>query len=132
MTVYLLCFDRPLAHARHYLGFTESDDPTARIEHHRKGTGAKLCAAASERGIELRLVRVWVGATRKEERRIKDQHQAARYCPICSGRVTRPRVFERDGITDRVVAEPGSARPCAPSEADLVQRGAAAVFARFG
>ena len=37
---YLLHFDPPYKHARHYVGYTEHLD--VRVEQHRNGTGANL------------------------------------------------------------------------------------------
>lgn len=62
-TVYLLHFDRPYKHARHYLGWAKDLD--ARLEHHRAGTGARLLAVLKEHGIGFVLA------------------GASRCCPVC-------------------------------------------------
>lgn len=87
--VYLLHFDRPLGdldnprgQARHYLGYT--DDLDARLERHRSGNGARLMEVVAERGIGWRLVRTWDG-DRELERRLKNQHNSPRLCPLCQG-----------------------------------------------
>ena len=82
-TVYLLHFDKPYHHARHYTGFTTSLD--ARLDAHSKGTGARLMEVITEAGIGFQLARTWQG-TRKDERRIKKQHNAPRLCPVCRGK----------------------------------------------
>lgn len=79
-TIYLFHFDAPLAHAQHYVGFAKNVE--ARIESHRKGTGARLPAVFAELGIGFTVARTWPG-DRTEERRIKNQKNAPRLCPIC-------------------------------------------------
>ncbi len=41
-TVYLLHFDPPYHHARHYLGFTDRVSLRVRVEEHLNGKGAAL------------------------------------------------------------------------------------------
>ena len=72
------------ASALHYCGY--ADNISARLRRHRKGAGGKLCRAVVGSGYELRLVRLWLGATRAEERAIKRSHNLARHCPICKAR----------------------------------------------
>jgi predicted GIY-YIG superfamily endonuclease len=79
-TIYLLHFDRPLHHARHYLGWTENLDE--RLAAHESGSGACILAACRASGIGWRLARTWTG-TRHEERRLKRCKMAPRYCPTC-------------------------------------------------
>lgn len=88
--VYLLHLSKPLGNplnsrgmARHYLGFTDSYQ--TRLEQHRRGAGAALLRAAKLADIDFSLARVWPGATRAGERKLKDQHNARRLCPICQG-----------------------------------------------
>lgn len=80
MTVYLIHFKRPLAHARHYLGSCE--DLEKRLERHRQGRGARLMEVIKERGIEWECVRTWEGG-RDVERKLKNQKHAWRHCPVC-------------------------------------------------
>ncbi len=80
-TVYLLHFDEPLAHARHYVGF--ANDLDARLACHRAGTGARLLAVLRDLGISWQLARVWDGADRKFERKLHNTHSTADYCPMC-------------------------------------------------
>lgn len=82
-TVYLIHFDRPLAHARHYLGYT--DNLIERLERHRQGNGARLMQVIKELGISWRLARTWDGE-RALERRLKNQKNGPRLCPICRQR----------------------------------------------
>jgi hypothetical protein len=79
--VYLIHFDRPFSHAQHYIGWTEN--LPFRIGHHLAGTGANLLRHVNEAGIPWSVVRVWPGASRGFERRLKG-HSATRNCPICA------------------------------------------------
>jgi predicted GIY-YIG superfamily endonuclease len=80
-TVYLIHFDQPLHHAKHYLGFAKAD-LTARVLQHQAGQGAKLTQAAVAAGIQLILVRTWEG-NRKLERTLKNRKNAPKLCPTC-------------------------------------------------
>lgn len=80
-TVYLIHFDRPLGHARHYVGWTE--DLVERIRQHDRGNGARLMAAVTEAGIRWNVVRTWDDVDRHFERRLKRQKNTHRFCPIC-------------------------------------------------
>jgi predicted GIY-YIG superfamily endonuclease len=80
-TVYLLCFgDHPYRHAKHYLGFTTDLD--ARLAAHAAGRGARLLEVITAAGITFTLARTWQG-TRSLERKLKNQHNSCRLCPIC-------------------------------------------------
>lgn len=79
-TVYLIHFDAPYKHARHYLGFTK--DLSSRIKAHADGHGARLIAVIDAAGIGWQLARTWEG-TRARERQIKNQGGAAGVCPMC-------------------------------------------------
>jgi predicted GIY-YIG superfamily endonuclease len=81
--VYLIHFDRAYKHARHYLGFSSSDSPDARIEQHRNGNGARLIDVVSMAGIEWDVSRVWPDKDQAFERRLKSGRHVPRYCPIC-------------------------------------------------
>lgn len=80
---YLICFERPYKHARHYLGFTKDDTPDRRIDSHRRGTGARLMSVVNAAGIKWTHVRTWKGATRQDEIKLKKRGGAARHCPVC-------------------------------------------------
>jgi predicted GIY-YIG superfamily endonuclease len=82
-TVYLLHFDRPYGHARHYTGWTT--DLSARLAEHAAGRGARLLAVARSAGVGWVLARTWTG-TRALERSLKRRHGAARFCPLCPSR----------------------------------------------
>lgn len=80
-TVYLLHFDRPYHHAKHYLGFTPGmiED---RVREHQCGRGARIIEVITNAGISLELARTWSG-DRKLERRLKNRHETPRLCPLC-------------------------------------------------
>lgn len=79
-TVYLLHFERPFGHARHYLGFTT--DLERRLDDHAHGHGSTLMAYVSAVGIGFELVRTWSGG-RDLERRLKNWHNGPKLCPVC-------------------------------------------------
>jgi len=81
--LYLLHISPPLGNAKKisefYLGFSPNKRTLiVRLEHHFAGRGARMTAAAVERGHTLRLVGVRDG-DRTEERRIKRQGHHARF-----------------------------------------------------
>lgn len=80
-TIYLLCIDPPVRHARHYLGWT-SRAAVVRLEEHVSGRGSPLVHAA-RRGSAVDLVRTWPDATRTQERALKDRKNARFLCPRC-------------------------------------------------
>lgn len=82
--VYLIHLSEKIAHAQHYIGFAETPATFhRRIEHHRKGTGAKLLAVAIERGISFDVVRTWDDGDRNFERQLKNQKKSRCLCPVC-------------------------------------------------
>ncbi len=83
--MYLLHFDQPYKHAKHYIGWTSDLDE--RLAHHASGHGARLLAVVGAAGIGWRLARTWSGG-RARERQIKKQGGASRCCPLCG---VRPR-----------------------------------------
>lgn len=80
-TIYLIHFDKPYQHAKHYTGWTSNLD--ARLAEHAAGTGARLMKVIKEAGITWRLARTWHG-TKNLERSLKHSGGAARRCPICT------------------------------------------------
>lgn len=79
-TVYLLHFDRPYRHARHYLGWTADLD--ARLAEHAASRDARLLAVVADAGIGWALARTWTG-DRRRDRQLKNQGGASRCCPLC-------------------------------------------------
>lgn len=85
VTVYLLHFDRPISPAhttQHYIGWAKDLD--SRLRDHARGHGAVLLRVAKERGIGWSLARTWPGATRNDERALKNRHEGTRLCPTCN------------------------------------------------
>lgn len=83
MVVYLIHLDTPLAHANHYIGFSELT-PLDRLQAHRTNRGAKMLAACNIKGITYRITRIWDNANRGFERTLKNRKKAAQLCPVCS------------------------------------------------
>lgn len=84
--VYLLHFERPFGHAKHYMGWTNSAESLPeRLAQHQKGQGARLMQVIREAGIGFMLARCWRGG-RSLERRMKDRRYAPRICPVCCKR----------------------------------------------
>lgn len=84
--LYLLHFDKPYKHARHYLGFTESEETLqARLDAHLEGRGARLLEVITEHGIGFSLA-VILDGDRTEERRLKNTAHPERICPLCKRR----------------------------------------------
>lgn len=83
---YLLHFDSPIGHSRHYLGWTV--DLEARLECHRSGYRDKcvLTHEAMRRGIGFVLATTWPGVLITHEKRLKRQRNGPRLCPICNPR----------------------------------------------
>ena len=79
-TVYLLHFERPYQHARHYTGWTTNLE--SRLNAHACGRGARLLEVVTNAGITWTLARTWKGP-RALERSIKNRGGASRVCPIC-------------------------------------------------
>ena len=82
MLCYLIHFDQPYKHARHYLGSTR--DLERRLERHRDGSGARLLQVLNQQGIGYTVARTWEGG-RAKEIELKAQKNAPRLCPICQG-----------------------------------------------
>jgi len=87
-TIYLIHFDRPYRHARHYTGWAADLD--ARLADHAAGRGARLLAVIADAGIGWTLARTWPG-TRIRERQLKRQGGASRRCPHCGIHPRQPR-----------------------------------------
>ena len=108
-TVYLLHFDVPFGHAKHYTGW--SNDLPTRLADHEAGRGARLTEVATEAGVRFYLSRTWPGTTRAFERTLKNTGGASRRCPACG---VRPKPWPpsphwtailRDGVAVSLEAE---------------------------
>jgi len=86
--VYLIHLETPITrsngvHVQHYCGST--NDLERREHEHRSGhNGSPLLNLANQKGIKWAIVQAW-NADRTVERWIKQQKNAARYCPKCQG-----------------------------------------------
>lgn len=78
MTVYILAIDPPLAHAKHYVGWTAQKDHRPRLRYHLAGRGCRLIAAAVYQGHTITTVLTLPGAPRSIERKIKDHKNTPR------------------------------------------------------
>ncbi len=96
-TVYLLHFDRPYRHARHYVVF--ASNVNRRLAEHEAGRGARLLEVLRATGIGWQLARMWPGS-RDRERQIKRRGGHARHCPLCGVRPRRLPV-NSDGSISR-------------------------------
>ncbi len=81
--VYLIHFHRKLNRAGHYIGYT--DNLEKRLLCHKSGNGSKLMKAVVVAGISWEVVRVWENVDRHFERRLKNQKNSPKLCPICKG-----------------------------------------------
>jgi predicted GIY-YIG superfamily endonuclease len=79
--VYLLHFDPPYKHARHYVGWTKN--LPARIKKHFAGHGSRLMQVVVAAGIKASVARTWCGG-RTLERQIKNMKNTPQLCPVCN------------------------------------------------
>lgn len=110
-TIYLIHFDRPLAHAKHYLGWCRGDHFDKRIRSHILGNrGAKIVKAAVAAGIGFSVVATIENVDRNFERKLKNRGSCAKWCPHCDGDKSYRRPFPSiDGACVSIFA-PGSPR----------------------
>lgn len=98
-TIYLVHFERPFQHARHYLGWTGTS-LAARFRRHRslapKRRGSALLRAVFAAGIAFKVVRTWPGS-RDRERALKSSGHARR-CPVCCGRLSYDEARDLIGV----------------------------------
>lgn len=89
--VYIIHLAKPLAgsRARHYVGF--STQVEKRLFHHRKGTGSAFLREANRQRIPYALVVIFAG-TKRDERKLKNCKNTAKYCPCCNP--NRPRKYQ--------------------------------------
>jgi predicted GIY-YIG superfamily endonuclease len=80
-TIYLIHFDTPYKHARHYLGY--ASNLAARLALHRASNGARLIEVINAAGITWQVSRTWSG-NRALERKLKNQKNGPRLCPLCN------------------------------------------------
>jgi hypothetical protein len=96
--IYILHIDPPLAHARHYVGWTKDADVSRRVSEHLEQAGrrpSKLVGAALRAGRTVTLAGTLEG-DRLFERRLKARGGASKYCPLCRpGRNARAAAWMR-------------------------------------
>ena len=94
--VYLIHFDQPYRHARHYLGWVKTPDALkrrlgrhrrARLDNWKRYQSSKLMCAVGSAGIGWQVARTWEDKTIQDERRMHRGGQNTRLCPICRGKV---------------------------------------------
>lgn len=101
--VYLLHFDRPYKHAKHYLGFARDGRLDERIDEHYFATPGdgkhhRLMQVIRAAGISFSVVRTWTGG-RQRERQLKRQGGASRLCPECkAARGVKVRTVRAGGV----------------------------------
>lgn len=99
-TVYLIHLDKPLGHAKHYLGYTSLETVTERLERHRAGNGARLLQVANQRGITYSIVRTWeferCQDAKSFERRMKLNSHVPRKCPVCNQAIVQLESIETE------------------------------------
>lgn len=103
--VYLLHLNSPLAHARHYVGYsTNGHTLKRRLAHHERGTAnCSFTNALHEKGIGFTLARTIKDVDRNFERQLKKTHNTVRYCPICNPNATKkykPKCLHANKIGD--------------------------------
>lgn len=86
--VFLLHFDEPFWHARHYAGYAVGTGRGASYARAIAGCTAlgphELVMAVQASGIGIRVADVFVGEGRALQRRLRSSHNLARHCPICT------------------------------------------------
>ena len=93
MSVYVLHIEPRLAHAAHYVGFSEAPTVDRRVAEHLSGgcKASPLIVAALMAGCAVSLAQRWDGPQfdRAFERRLKNLGGKARAnrCPLCAKRV---------------------------------------------
>ena len=95
--LYLIHFDTPLHHARHYLGATYN--LKRRLRRHATNQGSRLVAAVNAANISWQLVKVWYGSFTLESI-TKTQKNGPQFCPICR---TTPRRLKNATTIDMAI-----------------------------
>jgi len=86
--IYILHFDEPLCHARHYVGVAHSSNLHRRLRDHAMGNGARLTEVLLDRGINWQVGGLieTSGHPRIYEDMIKRGGHTKVYCEICTKR----------------------------------------------
>jgi hypothetical protein len=80
--IYLIHFDRPFKHAKHYLGYTGNLEQRLGVHASNHSDCARLIHAVNLAGIGWTVSRLWRGG-RDDERRLKNLGDRSRLCPTC-------------------------------------------------
>jgi predicted GIY-YIG superfamily endonuclease len=89
--LYLLHFDDPYHHARHYLGIT--GNLRQRLTSHAVGDAARLTEVLEENDLHWTLSGLWLIQEAQEhriERLIKNRNNGPRLCPVCNPKAKCP------------------------------------------
>lgn len=79
--IYILHFDTPLHHARHYVGYCADGTLNERLARHRAGHGSRLMAALEEAGIgyTIALTHPAIGGSSARSSEPRTRHDSVRY-----------------------------------------------------
>jgi hypothetical protein len=82
--IYLLHFEPPYKHAKHYLGWASDRSWVERLAQQVNGLAkcANLVRVALDTGCTVTVARIWEGVDRNRERRMKNWGKS-HLCPIC-------------------------------------------------
>jgi len=93
--LFLLHFEQPYHHARHYLGYAvgvgRGSRYAAAIVNGFAIGPHELVMAAQGAGITMQVADVLVGEGRATQRRMRASHNLSRYCRLCSSSPAAPR-----------------------------------------
>ena len=93
--IYILHFDEPYHHARHYVGYCADGTLAQRLARHRAGQGSRLMLAVELAGIEFTVALTHPG-DRAFERRLKRAKHTSRFCPLCCKHRATAQVLRAD------------------------------------
>ena len=80
--IYIIHFDSPLHHARHYVGYCRDGSLEERLARHRAGSGSRLMLAVKLAAITWTVALTRPG-DRRFERQLKRSHNTPRFYSIC-------------------------------------------------
>ncbi len=95
--LYLIHFEQPYKHAKHYLGYVK--EPwllERRMKRHGTCEGSALMRAVRKAGIKWRLVAVWPEGNQTRERQLKNRKETPKFCPCCGGKLPHDAVELKD------------------------------------
>lgn len=84
--IYLLHFEQPIGHCRHYIGRSTLGNIEARLARHSAGHAARLTSIAAAKGIGFVLGNLWITPDREAERTFKTRWPSKKLCTTCTGR----------------------------------------------